>query len=132
VRQKDSIYGLGMDTLVDKVTWQGRILGGLEMQETCIVMTRRIRLLFFNRSRTTVLPDTNSNRIPGFIIWWNTSDPNTLHRIHNGIVQTISRIGFTEPAVWCNRQKMNRSRKTLANFWHDQIGENFFYYRKAT
>ena len=121
-----------IDTFVDKVSWQNKFLDTLEIQETCIVMTRRIRWLFVYRSRTTVLPESDHNRIPGFIIWWNTSDLNALHRIHNGMVQTINRIGFTEPAIWCNRRQMNRSSKTLDNFWRDQLGKIFCYYRKAT
>jgi hypothetical protein len=121
-----------MNTLVDKVTWQGKILGGLETQEKCIVMTRRIRYLFINLSRTTVLPDSEVNEIHGFILWWNTSDPKVLFKIHKAVVRIINQIGFTEPAVWCNRRKLNRSRKTLVNYWRDHLGDIYCYYRKAT
>ena len=121
-----------MDTLVDQVVWHGQS-EPLPIEETCTVMTRRIRWLFVNLSRTTVLPDSDCGfSTSGFIIWWKTSNPDILQRIHNGMVQTIKRIGFTEPATWCNRRHLNRSPKTLENYWRNQLGDIFCYYRKAT
>jgi hypothetical protein len=120
-----------MNTLVDQVVWKGKTLGGFENEETCIVMTRRIRWLW-PRSRTTVLPGDDCNSTPGFIVWWNSNDPVVLQRVHTGMVQLIQRVGFTEPAVWCDRRHENRSRDSLPRFWKDKLGDLFSHYRKAT
>lgn len=95
-------------------------------------MTRRISWLIVTRSRTTVLPGPDCNSTPGFIVWWNSDDPVILGRAHLAVVQTIGRIGFTEPAVWCDRRDQNRNPKSLGYFWQEQLGDLFCYYRKAT
>ena len=123
-----------MEDLVDQVVYQGRdpLFEDIDQRQTCVVMTRRIRGLFGTRSRTTVLPGPGCGGTSGFIVWWNTDDPTVLGRVHSGMVQTISRIGFLKSAVWCERRHQNISPKSLDYFWHEQLGELFCYYRKAT
>jgi hypothetical protein len=120
-----------MNTLLDHVVCRKKILGDIEVEETCTVMTRRIRW-FWTRSRTTVLPGDDCNSTPGFIIWWNSDDPAILQRVHSGMVQIIERVGFTEPAVWCESRHRNRSKQSLPRYWQEQLGDLFCYYRKAT
>ena len=121
-----------LDTLLDHVVWHGKtLLGGTEIEEACTVMTRRIRWIW-TRSRTTVLPGPDCDSTPGFILWWNSDDADVLRRVHVGMMQVIGRIGFTEPAVWCDRRHQNRSRHSLPHFWKEQLGDLFCYYRKAT
>jgi hypothetical protein len=121
-----------MNALLDHVVWRGKILGESEAEETCVVMTRQIRWLW-PRSRTTVLPGPDCGfSTPGFIVWWNSSDPEALRRVHAGMVELIGRIGFTEPAVWCDRRHQNRSQRSLPRFWQERLGDLFCYYRKAT
>jgi hypothetical protein len=121
-----------METLLDRVIWRGKTLTGNENEETCRVMTRRQRWLFFTRSRTTVLPTSDCDSSPGFIVWWNSNDPAVLGPVHKRMVEIIGRIGFIEPAVWCESRLTNRSPTALGNFWRDQLGDLFRYYRKAT
>src|SRR5262245_23457890 len=120
-----------MDTLLNQVVWHRKILGDISREETCTVMTRRIRWLW-RRSRTTVLPGPDCDWTPGFIVWWNSDDPAVLRRVHARMVQVVERIGFTAPAMWCDRRHQNRSRETLRRFWEEQLGDLFRYYRKAT
>jgi len=65
------------------------------------------------------------------MIFWNSYDPAVLKLVHEGMIQLIRHIGFTEPAVWCERRHLNRSRKSLENFWQEKLGDLFRYYRKA-
>lgn len=94
-------------------------------------MTRRIRWLW-TRSRTTVLPGDDCDSTRGFIVYWNSDDPAVLGRVHTGMVQIIERIGFTEPAIWCESRLQNRSKESLPRFWQQQLGDLFCYYRIAT
>ena len=96
-----------MNTLLDRVVCRKTMLGAIEVEETCMVMTRRIRWLW-TRSRTTVLPGPDCDSTPGFFIWWNSDDPAILARVHTGMVRIIERIGFTEPAVWCGAATIAR------------------------
>ena len=121
-----------MTTLIDQVVWRGNILGDIQSEETCTVMTRRIRWLIVSRSRTTVLPGPGCSSTPGFIVWWNSDDPTILERVHAGMVRIVRQIGFTAPAVWCDRRHENRNPKSLDYFWQEQLGELFRHYRKAT
>lgn len=120
-----------MKTLVDQIVYHRKGITEEVISETCIVMTRRIRWLFINRSRTTVLPGENCDSTPGFIVFWNSDDPVILKSVHIGIIQIIGRIGFTEPAVWCDRRRLNRNPRSLEYFWHEQLGDLSRYYRKA-
>ena len=121
-----------MNTLIDRVVWRGKVLGDIVSEETCTVMTRRIRWLVVTRSRTTVLPGADCGSTPGFIVWWNSYDPAILGRVHAAMVGVIGRIGFTEPAVWCDRRHKFWSRDSLRSFWQEQLGDLFCYFRKAT
>jgi hypothetical protein len=121
-----------MKTLIDQVVWRGKALGEIPSEETCTVMTRRIRWFIVARSRTTVLPGTDCDSTPGFIVWWNSDDPVILGRVHFAMVQIIGLTGFTEPAVWCDSRHENRNPKSLAYFWQERLGDLFCYYRKAT
>ena len=134
-----SFLGLGggpiriADTYVDRVS--SRIKGVLPdsiIEETSVVMTRRIRFLLFKSGRTTVLPGPDCANTPGFIVFWNTADPAVLEMLHIGMVQLIEKIGFTEPAVWCDRRPYNRNPKSLDYFWEEKLGDLFRYYKKAT
>ena len=120
-----------MNTLIEQIVWHGKILGDIQTEETCTVMTRQIRWLFITQSRTTVLPGDDCNSTPGFIVWWNSDDQTILQSVHAGMVQT-RRIGFTAPAVWCESRHTNRNPKSLDYFWQEQLGEVFRYYQKAT
>jgi hypothetical protein len=120
-----------MKTLVDSVIHYRKAAYGEMVSETCIVMTRRIRRFFVNRSRTTVFPGEDCDSTPGFMVFWNSDDPTILRLVHTGMIQIISRIGFTEPAVWCDRRHLNRNPKSLEYFWQEQLGDLFRYYRKA-
>jgi hypothetical protein len=120
-----------MKTLVDEVIYVRKGIVEEVVSETCIVMTRRIRWLFINRSRTTVFPGSDCDSTPGFIVFWNSHDPAVLKLVHKGMIQIIRRIGFTEPAVWCDRRHSNRNPKSLEYFWHEQLGDLSRYYRKA-
>jgi hypothetical protein len=120
-------------TLVDQVVSHRKGFLGDIQSETCTVMTRRIRWLFITRSRTTVLPGPDcGDSTPGFIVWWNTDDPVALQSIHDGMVRTIERTGFMEPAVWCHRRHEIRDPRSLDFYWQDQLGDLFVYYRRAT
>jgi hypothetical protein len=116
-----------MKTLIDKIVWRRNSLVGVGIQseETCTVMTRRIRWLIVTRSRTTVLAGTDCDSTPGFIVWWNTDDPVVLGRVHSGMLETIRRIGFTEPALWCDRRHQHRDPESLGYFWQEQLGDLF-------
>jgi hypothetical protein len=120
-----------MKTLINSVVHHRKAAHGGMVSETCIVMTRRIRWLFINRSRTTVLPGEDCDSTPGFIVMWNSDNPAVLKLIHAGMVQIIERIGFTGPSVWCNRKHLNRNPKSLEYYWKEQLGDLFRYYRKA-
>lgn len=121
-----------MKSFVDQVIWHGELHGTRPITETSIVMTRQIRWLFINRSRTTVMPGEDCEWTPGFIVWWNNDDPTVLQLVHSCMVETIQRIGFSMPAVWCNRRHLNKNPRSLEYFWKDQLGDVFAYYRKAT
>lgn len=121
-----------MNTLVDQVVWQAEAIGSRPLIETCLVMTRRIRWVFITRSRTTVLPGDDCGSTPGFIVWWKSDDPTVLQFVHDRMVETIRQIGFTKPAVWCERRLENKSPRSLEYFWQEQLGDAFRYYRKAT
>jgi hypothetical protein len=122
-----------MDTLLDNVVWRGKLLEKIDIEEKCLVVTRRITWFgLATRSRSTVLPVDYPGSTPGFIVWWNSNDPLVLQQVHPAMVQTIQRIGFTEPATWCERRHLNRSASSLPNFWRQHLGELFRYYRKAT
>src|ERR1700733_14290874 len=84
------------------------------------------------QSRTTVLPRSGCGPTPGFIVYWKSYDQVILERVHAGMVEIISRIGFNEPAVWCDRRYLNHNPKSLEYFWQEQLGSLFKYYRKAT
>jgi|ERR1039457_582577 hypothetical protein len=120
-----------MKTLVDQVVYNRKGIVEEIVSETCIVMTRQIRWLFINRSRTTVFPGEDCNSTPGFIVMWNSDDPAVLKSVHEGMVQIIKRIGFTEPAVWCDRRHQNRNPRSLEYYWKEQLGDLSRYYRKA-
>jgi hypothetical protein len=120
-----------MKTLIDQVVYHRKGIAEEVVSETCIVMTRRIRWLFLNRSRTTVFPGEDCNSTPGFLVFWNSHDPAILKLVHEGMVQTINRIGFTAPSVWCDRRHLNRNRNSLEYFWREQLGDLSQYYRKA-
>lgn len=119
-------------TLVDQVVMHRKGVTGNIVSETCTVMTRRIRWLFLTRSRTTVLPAPDCNSTPGFIIWWKCDDPDDLRMLHEAMVQTIQRTGFTEPSLWCDHRHQNRNPRSLDHYWQGQLGALFVYYRRAT
>jgi hypothetical protein len=119
-------------TLVEKVTWRGKVLEEYETKETCTVMTRRVRWFFITRSHTTVLPGPDCDSTQGFIVWWNSDDPIVLESVHSGMVEVVKRIGFTAPAIWCETRHEHRSRNSLNYFWEEQLGELFRHYKKAT
>lgn len=121
-----------MKTLVNEVTahYESAFMGS--RTETCIVMTRRIRWLFITRSRTTVFPGSDCRATPPFIVWWNSDDPEVLKSVHAGMVKVIEKIGFTEPAVWCDNRYKNANPNSLNYFWQEKLGELFRHYRKAT
>ena len=122
-----------MKTLLDQVTshYESMLVG--QRVENCTVMTRQIRWLFcINRSRTTVFPGADCDATPPFIVWWNSNDPEILRLVHVGMVRVIEKIGFTEPAVWCDNRLKNSNPNSINYFWQEQLGELFRYYRKAT
>lgn len=119
-------------TLVDQVVSHRKGFFGDTESETCTVMTRRIRWLFITRSRTTVLPSDDCNSTPGFIIWWKSDNSDDLQMLHEAMVQTIQRTGFTEPSVWCESRHQNRNPRSLDYYWQEHLGPLFVYYRRAT
>lgn len=125
------------DTYVDRVSSHFKgvpetILADTFIDETSVVMTRRIRFLFFKSARTTVLPGPDCVSRLGFIVFWNTSDPAVLETLHAEMVHLIERIGFTEPAIWCDNRKYHRNPKSLDCFWEEKLGDLFRYYKRAT
>jgi hypothetical protein len=126
------------NTVMEPVAWTGSILPELlgennefQMTERCVVMTRRIRWLARN-SRTTVISQDEWNKTPGFIVYWNTNDQVVLDNVHRGMVEVIKRIGYSKPAFWCDDQYKHPAGNYLKDFWRDQLGDLYCYFRKAT